>query len=272
MKKIFLVTIITILNISTFSQPVDFDLGAKHNQVVGYLDNYDFTGKTEELFMDDVFEYAAKLYEPNGFAENKGGGIWGQIWFCAKGQGGGERLSYEGVINSLQQNGKISTASNIFLNTLISETETLPDYNSFLNKVTSLEKEYNTSSLPEEEQVIIQGALSVFKQSALMWNNYYSSDEVTPDTQGRRFNLRCFFCVVKNDLKGALLGFIIGNCVCKKLGLPKPLVCGAIGATVFGASYSWAAKVCPEVCTRCRKPSPSSYPSWICQLPFLYWP
>jgi hypothetical protein len=180
----------------------------------------------------------ARLYEPNAFPSGKGG-IWGEIWFCATGGGGGESkpLSYEGVVNSLQEKGKISAASNTFLKTLILETETLPDYNSFLAKVNILESSYNTNNLPEEEKVIIQGAISVFKQSALLWNNYYSSNEVPPEPQGK-FSLRCFFCVVKNDLKGALLGFIIGNCICVKLGVPKPFICGSIGATVFGAIYS----------------------------------
>lgn len=85
------------------------------------------------------------------------------------------------------------------------------------------------------------------------------------------FGLRCFWCIASKDLLGAALGFVAGNCLCLKFGAPNPVVCGAIGAVTVGALYSWAGKVCPDVCTRCRKPSPSSYPNWICQLPFLYW-
>lgn len=277
MKKILFSALIFSFSLiavaqSTGALTTDLNLGAKHNQVLAYLDTYDFTGKTQDDFLDDVMDYSAKLFIPNAFASGKGG-IWGEIYFCGSGGWGGDNrnLSYEGVVDELQQQGKIGLASKNFLNNLIAETETLPDYSSFSTKVNTLESNYDISSLPDNERAIIQGALSVFKASALQWNNYYSANEVTPDAQNR-FSIRCFFCVLKNDLKGALLGFFIGNCLCTKLGASNPIVCGAIGATVFGALYSWAAKVCPDVCSRCKKPDPGSYPSWICHLPFLYWP
>ncbi len=271
MKKIILFFIAGLLMFSIgFTQTTDLNVGAKHNQVVDYLNAYDFTGKTQDAFLDDVFYYTGKLYDNNAFPAGKGG-IWGEIWFCGKGSGGGESRfqTYESALSALVSEGKISAASKDFLNSLMTQTETLQDYTAFTAKINQLENAYGIANLPETERNIVQGAVSVCKQSAFYWNNYYSPAETTPEPQGR-FNIRCFWCVLKKDVFGALIGYIMGVCICKKLGVPNPQICGAVGATVFGALYSWAAKVCPDICIRCKKPNPNSYPSWICRLPFLY--
>ena len=267
LKKIFLFVAGLLIYSVTFSQ---IDLGAKHNQMVEYLDNYDFTGKTSDDFMDDLIYTTGKLFDENAFPEGKFG-LWGFIQFCGKADPGGlERVqTYESVVSMLEQTGKISPSTNSFLINIATQTENSSDYNSFSAKITELENGYNIASLPDGEKNIVLGLLSVFKSSASYWNNYFSADEETPDPSGR-FSLRCFWCVAKKDLMGAALGFLIGNCLCKKFGVVNPVICGSVGAVAFGALYSWAAKVCPNVCNRCKKPRPGSYPDWICRLPFLY--
>ena len=278
-KLIFLLITGLLFSFTSISQTIDLNLGAKHNQVVEYLNNYNFTGKTQDNFMDDVIGYSAKLIDPS-LSQNNFGGIFGKIVLCGKADPPTDPfkpMTYEDVLQSLERSGKISSASNSFLKRIISETENIADYNVFTAKISELETGYNTSILPEQERNILSGSLSIFKQSATYWNNYYSPEETTPNPQQNGSNnflnkFKCFFCVAKNDLKGALLGFLIGNCICAKLGIPNPAICGAIGATIFGSLYSWAAKVCPDICSKCKKPSTNSYPSWICKLPFLYWP
>ena len=249
-------------------------LGNKHNQVVDYLNSYDFSGKSQDDFMDDVFYYTASIIDPSVFPNGRFG-IWGTIWACGKADPSGLSTyqTYDGVLTLLEQNGKISSSSKTFLDSLVSEIGNNDDYIAFSTRINQLESGYNIASLPESEKFIVQGALSVFKESAFYWNNYYGPDEFTEDPRARfSLRFRCFLCVAKNDLKGILLGFLIGNCICTKFGVANPAICGAVGGVAFGALYSWAAKVCPDICNRCRKPSTSSYPSWICRLPFLYWP
>ncbi|MFZ4800125.1 MAG: hypothetical protein ACOYMA_21725 [Bacteroidia bacterium] len=77
MKKVFLFFIASMLMfLAGFSQTADLNVGIKHNQVVDYLNSYDFTGKTQDDFLDDVFYYTGKLYDNNAFPAGKGG-IWG---------------------------------------------------------------------------------------------------------------------------------------------------------------------------------------------------
>jgi hypothetical protein len=270
MKKVFFLFSITLfVTLNLFSQTADLNLGTKHNQLVDYLNSYDFSGKDENAFMDDLIYNTGKMFDANTFPEGKGG-LWGVIQFCGQADPGPlNTKAYEDGLTLLEQRGQISSASNIFLNNIVSQTENISDYTSFVAKVAELENGYNTNVLAENEKVIVTGLVSIFKSSAEYWNNYFDASEVTPDDQGR-FRFRCFWCVAKKDIFGAAIGFLIGNCLCKKLGVVNPAICGAVGAVSFGGLYSWAAKVCPDVCNRCRKPSPNSYPSWICILPFLY--
>lgn len=266
MKKIiFLFIAIFITTVNLFSQSENFNLGEKHNQIVDYINNYDFTGKDENAFMDDLIYSTGKLFDANAFPEGKGG-LWGVVQVC--GQADPHLLeriqTYEGAITLLQERGKISYASNVFLNNIVAQTENITDYPAFTAKLSELENGYNTATLPNDEEIIVTGILSIFKSSVAYWNNYYGED-----SQGR-FNIRCIWCVAKKDIMGAAIGILIGNCLCRKLGVVNPAICSAVGAVAFGGLYSWAAKVCPDVCNHCRKPSPSSYPSWICRLPFLY--
>lgn len=270
MKKTILFLIIGILTTSTsFTQTTTPDLGTIHNQVVDYLDRYDFTGKTQNDFLEDVFFYTGRLVDANAYPDGSRG-IWGEIYACGQGQGIDTRKTYDEILSSLELSGKISASSKTFLSSLITQTENEPDYDAFSTKVSQLESSYNISGLPQDERIIVEGSLSVFKSSAAYWNNYYDSTETTPEPQGR-FSWRCFGCVAIHDIAGAGLGFLVGNCLCGKLGAPNPAICGVVGAAALGALYSWAAKVCPDVCNRCKKPNPNSYPAWICHLPFLYW-
>lgn len=180
-------------------------------------------------------------------------------------------MTFEGVTNALESEKQISHATNILLNELIEKTQEISDFPTFLSKVNEIESNYNTSNLPESEKYLVESSFSIFRNSAEFWNKYYGSNEETDMPEGK-FRFRCFWCVTKQDLKGALLGFLIGNCLCGKLGATQPILCGAVGAVAFGALYSWASKVCPGVCNKCTKPNTSSYPSWICNLPFLKWP
>ncbi|MEJ7912447.1 MAG: hypothetical protein WKF70_04785, partial [Chitinophagaceae bacterium] len=208
------------------------------------------------------------IIDPAAFPDGKFG-IWGTLFFCGQADPNdlNRMQTYEGVTSALAEKGQIGAASNTFLNALVAETENLPDYETVSRKIGELQNAYDFSSLPEAEQFLVRGALSVFRESASYWNSHYGADEETPGTE-ERTSWRCFWCVAKNDLKGALIGFALGNCLCAKIGVANPAVCGAIGAAALGALYSWAAKVCPNICTRCKKPSTTSYPDWICHLPF----
>ncbi len=251
------------------------ELGDKHNQVVDYINSYDFTGKTQDDFLNDVFSYTTSIIDPS-IPSSSRSGIWGYVQLCGKANPGdlqrSASLPYDSSLILLEQNGQIGSSSKAFLSSLVSETDGITDYNSFTTKINQLESGYDIGNLPESEKFVVQGLLSVFKQSGSYWNNYYASADNTENPQAR-FSLRigCFICVAVHDLAGAAIGYIAGTCICAKLGVPNPWICGAVGAVSFGALYSWAAKVCPDICNRCRKPSSGSYPSWICHLPFLYW-
>lgn len=217
-----------------------------------------------------MVNYTGKLYDPsfNLDAQAKGG-IYGIFQICGKLDAPPDWFTYQNIIDELQNTGQIGAASNSFLKSLISETENLPDYNLFIAKVNQLERNFDSSSLSISEKDIVDGIISVSKASANYWNNYYSIIETTDGKLSA--GIRCFICVAKNDIAGALIGFIAGNCICKKIGVPpNPKFCGAIGAAIFGGFSSWAAKVCPDVCKKCKKPNPNSYPSWICSIPWLF--
>ncbi|MEJ7913901.1 MAG: hypothetical protein WKF70_12155, partial [Chitinophagaceae bacterium] len=59
MKKRILILLTGLtLFLASFSQKGGFSLGEKHNQLVNFLDAYDFTGRSQEEAMDDLFFYA----------------------------------------------------------------------------------------------------------------------------------------------------------------------------------------------------------------------
>ncbi len=269
MKKIILSLIAGLaIVLTSFAQKSSFSLGEKHNQLVQFLDAYDFTGKSQEEAMDDLFFYGGSIIDPAAFPDGRFG-IWGTLVACGQADPNdlNRMQTFEGVTSLLEERNQIGAASGIFLNALLTETEHLSDYATVSGRINDLEKGYDIAALPPEEQALVTGALSVFKESALYWNSHYGPDEETAGTN-ERISWRCFWCVARNDLKGSLIGFAVGNCLCAKVGVANPAVCGAIGAAVIGALYSWAAKVCPAICRSCKKPPANSYPEWICRLPF----
>jgi hypothetical protein len=261
MKKFLKLFVIGyFISLTSYTQTTNFDLGTKHNQVVDYLNNYDFTGKDENAFMDELIFYTGKLFDVNAFPEGKGG-LWGVIQFCGKADVPTDWKTVGEVIDLHTTKGNISTNSSIFLKKLETELDSTTNYEEFSTKIAELESEFNFSILPLMEQTIVKGTFDVFKSSVSYWKTF--SDGQTFET---RWNWRCILCVAWNDLKGAAIGFLVGNCPCKKLGIPNPAICGAVGAAIYGGLCSWAAKVCPERCPRCYKPPASSYPSWLCNV------
>jgi len=122
--------------LTSFTQTTDIDLGAKHNQVVNYLDNYDFTNKSPDDFTFDLVSYTGKLYDPSFILDIQAkGGIYGIFQICGKLDAPPDWFTYQNVIDELQKIGEIASASNNFKKSLMSETENLPDYNSFIFKV-----------------------------------------------------------------------------------------------------------------------------------------
>ncbi len=173
-----------------------------------------------------------------------------------------------GVVNLLQQDGIISTEANGFLKSSITEIPDNSTFQEFTDKLNILDNSFKQQTIYKaKENEVISGIFSVYKNSAAHWNDYFGNDNTI--TPSGRFRLRCFLCVVWQDIKGAAIGYLIGTCICRGIGVPNSAVCGAIGATNFGGLYSWAGKVCPGVCTRCRKPNSNNYPARICQLPLL---
>ncbi len=81
------VSVLFAMCIFTFHASVgqnnNVDLGTKHNQVIDYINNYDFAGKDENAFMDDLIFNTGKLFNANAFPEGKGG-LWGVMQFCRK--------------------------------------------------------------------------------------------------------------------------------------------------------------------------------------------
>jgi hypothetical protein len=264
------VTIASVTPCPEYTRGNDIDLGTLHNQVVDYIDSYDFTGKTDSVFFDEVFYYATSIIDPPSIPNARG--IWGVINFCGKADPAPlQNKTIDSVGILLEQADLISSASRIFFDSLSYQTETSENYDTFMAKVNQIASGYNIAGLPLHERLLVQGALSTFTHSAEYWKNYFTApdDTTTTDDPQARFTLRlrCFWCVAKRDIVGALIGFLAGNCICGKLGVANPWICGAVGAVTYGALCSWAAKVCPDVCHHCKKPS--SYPSWLCRFPFI---
>jgi hypothetical protein len=266
-KLLFLLVIGLLIFKSGFSQ---VDIGEKHNKVLSFMDNYDFTAKTPEVFFKDVYTYTESLFGRNNIGSNSLGD-WGIVNICGNADPKGLDLTKVGTIDRalivLEKNGQITPSTKSAFSRTLSEFEGIESYEKFSNKLNEFEKSFNYRGLSTTESNIVYGLISVYRNSASYWNKYFSNTNVTPD--GLFKSWKCTWCLVKKDLLGAGLGFAMGACICAKLGA-DPVTCGAIGAVVIGSIYSWAAKVCPDICSDCKKPN-GGYPSWICNLPFLYW-
>lgn len=100
---------------TSFTQTTDIDLGAKHNQVVNYLDKYDFTNKSPDDFTFDLVSYTGKLYDPSFILDIQAkGGIYGIFQICGKLDAPPDWFTYQNVIDELQKIGEIASASNNF--------------------------------------------------------------------------------------------------------------------------------------------------------------
>lgn len=242
MKKYIVFICLFFLSFMTSQAQSDcVPLGAKHNAVVDYLTQKGFGDGTENGFMDNLIYTTGQMFDEQAFP---GGptGLWELIKSSWEVEYGAPReRSVDELLALLQSKKQLSDKGSQYLSNCYAALLHSNSYDQLQAELDRLQAGFPLSGVSNEESCLITSVLDVLHSSATYWNAFV-------EQHGIQASWQCITCITGADVRGAIGGFLLGDYICKKLGIANPRKCALIGAAIMGGLYSWLEGLLPRGC------------------------